>query len=205
MDCYGCCALIASAFCLLLFLTRFIHLIRLGNPKDLSKKSGDTAKAIKYSFTEAMKPQNKESAYLHLPTYIAGILYHLGTFLSLLLFVLIVIFTFTGIEIPHMVSRIVAICLVPTIISGFSILLKRVFSKELSLLSGPDDYISNLLTTFAQLATAIYLVLPGSGELYYIIMTLFFLWLPFGKTRHLMYFFFARYHLGYFYGWRGTW
>lgn len=205
MDCSGCCALIASGICFLIFLARFIHLVRLGNPKDFSQKSGDTKKAVKYSFTEAMMPKNKESAYLHLPTYIAGILYHIGTFVTLISFVAFIVISFTKISIPYSVSLIVAIILAPAVISGISILIKRIFSKELSLLSGPDDYISNIVTTLAQLLTAIFLLLPEAGDIYYIVMTLFFLWLPFGKTRHLMYFFFARYHLGYFYGWRGTW
>lgn len=205
MDCSGCCALIASGICFLIFSARFIHLVRLGNPKDLSKKSGDTVKAIKYSFTEAMMPKNKESAYLHLPTYVAGILYHIGTFIALLSFVSFIVISFTETTVPSVVSQIGAIILVPAIISGFSILFKRIFSKELTLLSGPDDYISNILTTLAQLLTAIFLLFPETADIYYVVMTLFFLWLPFGKTRHLMYFFFARYHLGYYYGWRGTW
>lgn len=152
-----------------------------------------------------MMPKNKESAYLHLPTYIAGILYHIGTFVALISFVAFVVISYTNITIPYSVSLMVAIILAPAIISGISILIKRIFSKELSLLSGPDDYISNILTTLVQLFTAIFLLFPEAGDIYYIVMTLFFLWLPFGKTRHLMYFFFARYHLGYYYGWRGTW
>ncbi|HRT84024.1 MAG TPA: hypothetical protein P5523_05240 [Bacteroidales bacterium] len=205
MDCYGCCALVACSICFFIFLYRFIYLVKLGNPKDLSQKRGNTARAIKYSFTEAMLPQNKESAYLHLPTYIAGVLFHIGTFLTLFIFVCQVVFYFVDITIPQILRQVVAIILIPAIISGFSVLFKRVFSKKLKIISGPDDYISNLLTTSAQLFTAICLFFPDTAPAYYIVMTLFFLWLPFGKTRHLLYFFFARYHLGYFYGWRGTW
>ena len=43
------------------------------------------------------------------------------------------------------------------------------------------------------------------GAAYYIIMALLFVWMPLGKIKHVLYFFFARYHLGFFYGWRGTW
>jgi hypothetical protein len=31
------------------------------------------------------------------------------------------------------------------------------------------------------------------------------LYIPAGKLRHTVYFFAARYHLGYFFGWRGVW
>jgi len=63
-----------------------LRLIRLGKPVDMAPASGSIAPAVRYSITGAMNPAKKESAYLHLPTYLAGIIYHLGTFLSLLLF-----------------------------------------------------------------------------------------------------------------------
>jgi len=40
---------------------------------------------------------------------------------------------------------------------------------------------------------------------YNITATILFLYLPFGKLKHVVYYFAARYHLGFFYGWRNTW
>jgi hypothetical protein len=40
---------------------------------------------------------------------------------------------------------------------------------------------------------------------YFICAGLLFLYLPLGKLKHSLYFFAARYHLGFFYGWRGIW
>jgi nitrate reductase gamma subunit len=40
---------------------------------------------------------------------------------------------------------------------------------------------------------------------YYFISIILFLYLPFGKLKHAVYYFAARYHLGFFYGWRNTW
>jgi len=205
MDWYILIAIAALLICILVFATQFFTLLKMGPPKDLSKKGGDTGKAVVYSFTKAMTPKNKESAYMHLPTYAAGLIYHMGTFLSLALFVVIVAFKIAGITLPYIISLIVAIILFMTAAAGFGVLLKRVVKKDLRAISGPDDYISNLLTTGAQLLSALYLLYPGTEPLYFLVAALLFLWMPVGKTRHLLYFFFARYHLGYFYGWRGTW
>jgi len=42
-------------------------------------------------------------------------------------------------------------------------------------------------------------------SVYYVTAALLLLYIPVGKLRHLVYFFAARYQLGYFYGWRGSW
>ena len=79
-------AIAAAIVCVFSLLTFFLKIVRLGAPKDLSEKSGNTSKGIAYSNTTAMLPQNKESAYLHIPGYAAGMLFHIGTFVSLFLF-----------------------------------------------------------------------------------------------------------------------
>ena len=81
-------ALVALAFCIFACLCHFFRIIRLGKPNDLAEHSGSVTKGVVYANTQAMMPQNKESAYRHLPTYAAGMIFHLGTFLTMLLFVL---------------------------------------------------------------------------------------------------------------------
>jgi hypothetical protein len=46
---------------------------------------------------------------------------------------------------------------------------------------------------------------PGTAELYFIIAAVLWLYFPVGKLRHVVYFFAARYHLGFFFGRRGVW
>ncbi|EKD30742.1 MAG: hypothetical protein ACD_77C00477G0010 [uncultured bacterium] len=188
------------SFSLLTF--QFVRLLFLGRPNELSAPSGNVSKGVIYSFTKAMSPSQKESAYMHLPTYAAGIIYHIGTFLSLGIFLVFI----SGItEWYEGIKYFLSALLFVSVAAGFAVLIKRVLNSELKSLSGPDDYISNLLTTFAQLFSAFFLLFPGLEPFYYLTMSLFLVWLPLGKTRHLLYFFFARYHLGFFYGWRGTW
>ncbi len=189
--------IVAVIFCILLF----IRLIRLGKPKDFSEASGDIGKGISYSFIGAMSPKSKESAYLHLPTYAAGIVYHIGTFVSLLLFVLL----FFPIPYPQWMLYILSIGLGISTASGIMLFIKRLKSKELRQLSSPDDYLSNGLTTLFQLMTAIMLIFPSIAILYYFSAILLLIYIPIGKLKHLVYFFSARYHLGFFYGRRNSW
>ena len=45
-----------------------------------AEPKGDVKKGILYAFGKGMMPWEKESAVKHLPSYIGGILYHLGVF-----------------------------------------------------------------------------------------------------------------------------
>lgn len=200
-------SLVALAFCFVMMLAHFVRLVRLGKPKDFSVKSGSVAKGVAYANTVAMMPANKESAYMHLPTYAAGIIYHLGTFLSLLLFVLS-LFNLNAYY-PQWLSLILAACLLVSGVCGTVLLIKRFANKNLHSLANPDDYLSNFFTTLLHFATACYLAFAGDccsvPYIYYISATLLLLYMPFGKLRHVVYYFAARYHLGFFYGWRNVW
>lgn len=75
-------------------------------------------------------------------------------------------------------------------------------------MTNPDDYLSNAFTTLFQVATVIYLLMPlqvCAVNTYYIVCAVLFLYMPVGKLKHLLYYFSARYHLGFFYGWRNVW
>jgi len=180
-------------------LYHFIQIIKSGKPQDFSKSAGSARSAIIYSFTKAMNPARKESAYLHLPTYTAGILYHLGTFLSILLLFVFLL----SVELHKTTVSLFSIFLAVSVLCGTGILLKRILSKLLKEITHPDDYISNILVTAFQLCTLVYMHI--SFPLYYIVASALLLYIPAGKLKHAVYFFAARYHLGLFYGWRGTW
>ena len=201
MDWYILVALGSLAICLVSCLFHFLRLVKKGKPVDYAVPAGDTTKAVMYSFTGAMSPAKKESAYLHLPVYAAGILYHLGTFLSILLFFLFV----AGVWIEGVMSVIISVFLALTTLSGLWILIRRALDKTLRTLSNPDDYLSNILVTLFQAATIGILHSEQLIATYFITASALLLYLPMGKLRHAVYFFAARYHLGYFFGYRGTW
>ena len=193
------CLLVCFAAC----LWHLFRLIKLGNPKDLSQKKGNILQAQVYSCTTAMMPTHKESAYLHIPTYAGGILFHIGTFICLAFFVLSFFVS------PDLFPCWLKIALIGIIgvgtVSGFALFIKRFIIAKVRNLSNPDDYISNLLTTLAQVASLLYIYGECFAIYYYCIVSLLLLYIPVGKLRHVIYFFAARYHLGYFYGWRNSW
>ena len=191
--------LTSLSVCFIACLYHVIRLIRYGKPRDFSRPAGKTGNAIIYSFTGAMSPAKKESAFLHMPTYTAGVVYHLGTFLSFALFFFFVFKIVLNNELKLFLSVFLAV----SVFCGIGILLKRIFSIELRNLSNPDDYVSNILVTGFQVFTILFLYFSIIG--YFLIFSLLLLYIPLGKLKHLYYFFAARYHLGFFYGWRGTW
>jgi len=191
----------ALAICIISCLFHMLRLIRRGKPVDYAVPAGDTTKAIIYSFTGAMSPAKKESAYLHLPAYTAGILYHLGTFLAIFTFFIFL----AGFNLTGVIKTVVSLFLAVTSISGLFILLNRALSSSLRSLSNPDDYISNVLVTLFQGCTIAAMYFTSFQATYFLITSLLLLYLPVGKLRHAVYFFNARYHLDYFFGYRGNW
>ncbi len=183
------------------FVYHIFRIINLGKPKDFSKQRGKLSPAIVFAFSGAMSPTRKESAFLHLPTYIAGIFYHLGTFIAIFLF----FFTLAQIPVSERLSPFLFGFLIISALSGIGIILKRLFIKRLRGLSNPDDYISNILVTFFQFFSFLILFDDSWISAYYIVVSLLLLYIPLGKLKHAAYFFAARYHLGYFYGWRDVW
>ncbi len=201
MESYLIFALAAFAFCLATLLFHLIRIIALGKPRDLSQATGKAQSAMPYAFVGAMSPTRKESAFLYLPTYVAGIIYHLGTFAALLLFVLIVANIQPGIIISWSLAGFFAI----SGLCGFGILIKRMLKSQMRALSNPDDYISNFIVSAFQWATAAVLLSGASLPVYLIIAGILFLYIPAGKLKHTVYFFAARYQLGSFFGHRGVW
>ena len=195
--------LVSLAFlvCLTSLLFHLVRLIKAGGPRDHSRRRGNVASAMVYSFLGSMSPAKKESAYLHLPTYAAGLLYHFGTFVSIVLFFLFFLHVNPG----EGMRRILIGILLVSVMSGVGILSKRMAVRKIRSLSNPDDYISNLLVTIFQFLTIGTLLEESFAPFYFLWVSLLLLYLPLGKLKHALYFFAARYHLGLFYGWRGIW
>ena len=148
-----------------------------------------------------MNPLKKESAFLHLPTYSAGIIYHLGTFLSIGQFFIF----WADVNFPNILTFPMVAFLLLSFACGIGILIKRMTKKGLRDLSSPDDYLSNILVTGFQLMTGVALLWDRAYPAYLIFSSLLLLYFPLGKLKHAIYFFAARCHLGFFYGWRGIW
>ena len=213
---------IALIFCLTMCFLHFLRLIKLGAPKDLSQKSGNVTQGVVYSNTVAMLPNKKESAYMHIPTFTAGVIFHLGTFLAFFCFLILIITPVWGLFFYYtIISAIIAICLWISFCFGVGLIIKRLVSKQLRPISNMDDFISVCFTALFQKFSALLFTVFAFHDYfhqyfsfdmhnviicaYYLMSALLFFYVPFGKLRHFVYYFAARYHLGFFYGRRGTW
>jgi len=201
MEWYQWLAFASLIICVGSLLFHFFRLIRLGNPKDFSTPLGSPKSAMGYAYTGSMSPTKKESAFLHLPTYTAGIFYHLGTFLSIFLFFML-LFNF---KTEGWITWAFSFCLMISGISGFGILIKRIVKPQMRSLSNNDDYFSNLLVTIFHFLTISAILNSAMQPVYFVSASLLLLYIPVGKLKHTLYFFAARYQLGFFYGWRGVW
>lgn len=192
--------------CFIIFLLSFsfgiLFLLFKKEKTDFAPSKGNVPKAIWYSFTSAMSPLKKESAYLHLPTYTAGLIYHFGTFFSFI----IVLFIFFKIHLPAWFEISGSILLCISIVCGLGILLKRIIKHEIRSFSHTDDYFSNILVTGFHFIVLLYLIRHEILlSLYLIYFAFLFLYIPIGKLKHSFYFFSARIYLSKFYGKRGVW
>jgi hypothetical protein len=178
----------------------YITLLKKGN-SDPSVAKGRQSAGIIYSFTGAMSPVKKESAFLHLPTYTAGLIFHLGTFLSLLWLIIL----FFNIESRNIFIIASAVFIMIACICGIGILIKRIINIRLRQMSNADDYLSNLLVTAFQLITALTIYFKWPVSLLFIYSAILLIYIPIGKLRHSVYFFIARYQLGKYFGKRGVW
>ncbi len=162
--------------------------------------AGDRRRGVVYAFGKGMSPAAKESAREHLPTWFAGVGYHLGIFAGFGYLILLL----AGVEPAGVLQRGLTGLLLVGAGCGAGLLLKRCFSPHLRRLSSPDDFISNPLATgFVALACA--RTISASFETAFLAQTvLLLLWVPLGKIRHCLFFFTTRFHLATHFGRRGT-
>jgi hypothetical protein len=173
---------------------------RYGKRTLYARAAGDPAKGVIYAFTKAMAPQAKESVRMNPVSYAAGMTFHVGAFTA---FALLIV-AMTSLRLPAVLLSLARVFTLAGAMAGFGLLTKRLVQPQLRGLSCLDDYLSNLLTsTFAALACASTFSLAFEsvwmGETIVLL-----LYVPLGKIRHCCFFFTTRYHMGAFFGRRGT-
>jgi len=157
-------------------------------------------KGVAYAFGQGMLPWEKESAGRHGLTLAAGVIYHAGVFVALLqLFALIL-----GLHSPQALIRIDQTMLLLALCCGTSLLLKRALLPTLRALSCPDDYAANVIVDLFLLFSFL-TALDGAWVDWLLGASLvFFLYLPLGKVRHCVFFFYTRVMFGLFFGRRAV-
>jgi hypothetical protein len=156
---------------------------------------------VLYSLTGAMMPWRKETASRHPVSYLLGIGYHAGIFLSFAWLALL----YFGAGLPQAIASASGVFLWPAAFCGVALLVKRIATPPMRYLSNPDDYVSNLAATGFVALTAAALRHESAVPGLFIYAGILLLYIPVGKLRHAVYFGLARVYLGIFYGRRGVW
>lgn len=165
-----------------------------------AKPQGKSIKGIFYAFGRGMMPWEKESARKHLPTYMAGIIYHTSIFTALFYLISIV----CSFELPSLAVPLLRLLLVLGSISGFSLLFRRIFLPYMKKISCPDDYASNIIVSLFLISALVNTFSVYSTPLFFVIAIIMFLYIPVGKIRHCFFFVYVRILFGLFYGRRGV-
>ncbi|HVP36699.1 MAG TPA: hypothetical protein VMT04_06845 [Terriglobales bacterium] len=190
----------SGLFCIVMLIAMVLRTFAFGRKRTYANPQGSSFAGIIYAFGQGMFPWEKESASKHIWTYIGGTLYHLGI-LTTMFFLATVLF---HILLPSTLLQIVRILLVIGGLSGVALLIKRMLKPHMRFLSGGDDYLANILidfflflalaSTFAQTV-----IVPFT-----IMAIIIFIYIPLGKIRHCVFFFYSRILFGIFFGRRGV-
>lgn len=179
---------------------RYAETKRRALPIDKSPVKGNIPHGIAYAFTTGMMPWAKESTRIHLIAYLRGIGFHIGIFTAIGTVILSPLWGF----LPPLLSSTLFWVLIPGALLGAAGGLMRLAEHNLRGLSLPDDHFAVWLTTLFIVVTGLGLVFEAFVVPMYIVSAVTFAYIPLGKIRHCLYFFFSRTFFGKFFGRRAV-
>lgn len=179
---------------------RYAETKRRALPIDKSPVKGNISHGITYAFTTGMMPWAKESTRIHLVAYLRGIGFHIGIFTAIGAVILSPLWEF----LPPLLSSTLFWVLVLGAFLGAAGGLMRLAEHNLRGLSLPDDHFAVWLTTLFIAVTGLSLVIEAFVVPMYIVSAVTFAYIPLGKIRHCLYFFFSRTFFGKFFGRRAV-
>lgn len=192
--------LLALAWSILALAVLRLKAKAYGKRRLYAKAAGDPAQGAVYAFTKGMAPWAKESVMLNLPSYGAGMAFHAGVFTAFGL----LLATLLGLPLPAVPLTGARLLTLAGGMAGLGLLLKRGLNSQLRGLSSPDDFVANLLSSLFVLLAFLASFGPAAEAIWMSEAILLLLYAPLGKIRHCLFFFTTRYHLGAFFGRRGT-
>jgi nitrate reductase gamma subunit len=187
----------AAVFSISAMTWLFVRTLSYGRRPDLSEPAGQAGKGVLYAFGRGML--EKESVALHRLTFAGGIIYHAAIFAALTY--LFWVAAFPSAARPVQVFRAV---LIPGTAVGLGLLFRRAAKTNLRRLSCPDDFLANLFVDIFLAVTALHTFVPGLESLLLATATLLFVYVPLGKIRHCVFFFYTRLTFGVRFGRRAA-
>jgi len=167
---------------------------------DLSRARGSDGRGILYAFTLGMAPWEKESTRKHWIAYLRGIFFHVGTFTA---YAVVFLAPFREHLLPPVRWALLALTMAGAVF-GFAGIFMRYFGKNERVLSVPDDYFAVFLTSLFNVLAFGALLSAAALPAFYLITALLSIYVPFGKIRHCIYFFYSKFFYGKSFGHRGV-
>lgn len=168
--------------------------------KDLARERGSSWRGILFAFTLGMAPWEKESTRIHWMAYLRGIFFHVGIFMS---FGVLLASPWLD-QLPDWLTWIALIVTGLGAVFGFAGIFMRLAGPNERALSLPDDYasvfLSSLFITLAFTALLWRPILPA----FYVVTGILAAYIPLGKIRHCVYFFYSKFFFGLGFGRRGV-
>jgi hypothetical protein len=179
---------------------RYTQTKRRALPADKSPLKGNPQHGIRYAFTVGMMPWAKESTRIHMIAYLRGIGFHIGIFAAI---GALLVSPFWGL-LPAVVSTLLMLVLAIGALLGAAGGIMRIAEHNLRGLSIPDDHFAVWLVTVWLAISALSVWNEAFLVTFYVLSAITFVYVPLGKIRHCLYFFFSRTFFGKFFGRRAV-
>lgn len=167
---------------------------------DLSTPKGSPQRGTLYAFTLGMMPWTKEVVRNRPFPYVRGVAFHMGIFIGL---GALVISPWWHV-LPEWARVALAVATGGGALLGLIGAAMRVIEKHLRAISTPDDHASVLIVNIFLATTCIALLRSDWMPTMYLVSTVMLVYIPMGKIRHCIYFFFSRFFYGQFVGRRAV-
>jgi nitrate reductase gamma subunit len=178
---------------------RIVGIMMLKEKPDYSdpRQSAGFLAALKVIYTRSFTAHPFKRATLY-PKMLAYVM-HLGLFGVIFLFVPHIVFFegFLGFDWPGLPNSVIYLLGVAAVVSGFALLVRRLTSPVLKLISNFDDYFSWLVTVLPIMTGLLIPVRLGIRyetllAIHILSVVLLMIWLPFGKLGHTFLVFITR-------------
>jgi len=190
-----------------IYIIRLIWMFRFKAAKEITYGVGNPKVGIAYSMMNVAMPWAMESVKRNWSFYAQFVIFHIGV--AAAISATFIIPYWPELFAIEFVVRIFQLALGAAFAVGIIRFIRRITHPVMRLISTPDDYFSLVLLT-AFFASGIFAI-PNEYEvseepliIFFIMTTLFLVYVPFSKISHYLYYPFTRYFLGKTMGHRGV-
>lgn len=193
-------AIIGLLVGLLGILLRIKEIMNRPFSKDKARARGSAWRGVLFAFTLGMAPWEKESTRIHWIAYLRGIFFHVGIFMA---FGVLLVSPWLD-QLPAWLIWIALAITGLGAIFGFAGIFMRLAGPNERALSLPDDYVSVFLSSLFIALACVVLFWKPIMPVFYLVTGILAVYIPLGKIRHCVYFFYSKFFFGLGFGKRGV-